>query len=74
MQLAKASAPNVKVNFPYLKGGAVSHASVSVPRQHLQVLADDDISMTPNRHPLLARRVRTLTGQVGKIVRVDQSW
>ena len=72
MQAAKATAQNVKVNFPYLKEGVVAHTSLSVPRQHLKVLAADDISMSPNRHPWLARRVRTRTGQLGEIVRVDR--
>jgi hypothetical protein len=72
VQAAKATAQNVKVNFPYLKEGVVAHTSVSVPRQHLEVLAADDISMSPNRHPWLARRVRTQTGQLGEIVRVDR--
>ena len=72
VQPARATARNVKVNFPYLKEGVVAHTSVSVPRKHLEILAADDISMSPNRHPWLARRVRTQTGQLGEIVRVDR--
>ena len=37
----------------------------------LRVLGDDDVSMTPNIHPWLGRRVTTLqTGQAGEIVDV----
>jgi len=70
--IATARNRNVKVNFGYLKEGVVAQMSVSVPRKHLKILAADDISMNPNRHPWLARRVRTQTGQVGEIVHVDR--
>ena len=72
VQLAKASAPNVKVNFPFLKMGKITHMTMLVPRTALQILGDDDISVTPNRHPWLGRKVTALeTGQAGEIVDVN---
>ena len=69
--VVKASTPNVKVFFPYLSAGRVAHATMSVPRQHLRLLAEDDVVMTPNKHPWIARRVQAQTGQVGEIVHVS---
>jgi outer membrane biosynthesis protein TonB len=72
VQAAKASAPNVKVNFPLLKMGKILHVSMMVPRTALQVLGDDDVSMLPNTHPWLGRRVTTVqSGQTGEIVDVN---
>ena len=72
VQLAKTSAPNVKVNFPFLKMGNIAHMTMLVPRAALRILGDDDISMTPNRHPWLGRKVTALeTGQAGEIVDVN---
>ena len=74
VQAAKASAPSVKVNCPLLKPkmGKIVHVSMMVPRTALQVLGDDDVSMLPNTHPWLGRRVTTLqTGQTGEIVDVN---
>jgi hypothetical protein len=73
VQAAKASAPSVKVNFPLLKMGKIVHAIMMVPRTALEVLVADDISMLPNTHPWLGRRVTTLqTGQAGEIVDVNR--
>ena len=72
MHLAKASAPNVKVNFPFLKMGKIAQMPMLVPRTALRILGDDDISMTPNRHPWLGRKVTALeTNQEGEIVDVN---
>ena len=72
VQAAKASAPNVKVNFPLLKMGKIVHVSMMVPRTALHVLGDDDVSMLPNTHPWLGRRVTTVqSGQTGEIVDVN---
>ena len=69
--VAKASTQNVKVNFPILKMGKIAHASMLVPKTALRILGDDDISMLPNIHPWVAKRVKTLqTGQAGEIVDV----
>ena len=41
------------------------------PREYLQILAEDDVSMLPNKHPWISKRVRVeQTGQVGEIVHV----
>ena len=72
VQAAAASAPSVKVNFPLLKMGKIVHVSMMVPRTALFVLGDDDVSMLPNTHPWLGRRVTTVqTGQTGEIVDVS---
>jgi hypothetical protein len=72
VQAAKATAQNVKVNFPLLKMGRIVHVGMLVPKTALRVLGDDDISMTPNRHPWLGRKVTALeTGHVGEIVDVN---
>ena len=72
VQGAKASTPNVKVNFPLLKTGKIVHVGMLVPRTALRILGGDDISMMPNRHPWLGRRVTALeTGQSGEIVDVN---
>ena len=72
VHLAKASAPNVKVNFPFLKMGKIAQMPMLVPRTALRILGDDDISMMPNRHPWLGRRVTVLeTNQEGQVVDVD---
>ena len=72
VHLAKASAPNVKVNFPFLKMGKIAQMPMLVPRTALRILGDDDISMTPNRHPWLGRKVTALeTGHAGEIVDVN---
>ena len=62
----------VRVNFPYLGNGKVLSRQATVPRELLQILTDDDVSMLPNIHPWLGRRVTTLqTGQAGEIVDVN---
>ena len=72
VQAAKATAQNVKVIFAFLKMGKIAHVAMLVPRTALRILGDDDISMTPNRHPWLGRRVTALeTGQAGEIVDVN---
>ena len=75
VQVAKASTQNVKVNFPILKTGTMGNLSMMVPRTALKVLGADDISMLPNTHPWLGKRVKTLqTGQVGEIVDVNSRY
>jgi len=72
VQAAKATAQNVKVNFPLLKMGRIVHVGMLVPKTALRILGDDDISMTPNRHPWLGRKVTALeTGHAGEIVDVN---
>ena len=72
VQAATASAPSVKVDFPLLKMGKIVHASMMVPRTSLRILGDDDVSMLPNTHPWLGRRVTTVQGgQAGEIVDVS---
>ena len=67
--VAKASSPHAKVNFPYLRAGKIAHTTVSVPREHLQILAEDDVTMSPNQHPWLGRSVTVEDGP-GTIVNV----
>ena len=72
VQAAKATAQNIKVNFPLLKMGRIVHVGMLVPKTALRILGDDDISMTPNRHPWLGRKVTALeTGHAGEIVDVN---
>jgi hypothetical protein len=60
----------VRVNFPYLGDGKVLSRQANVPREHLQILTEDDISMTPNQHPWVGQRVTVEQGS-GEIVHVN---
>ena len=72
VQAAKAAAPSVNINFPLLMMGKVVHVSMMVPRTALRILGDDDVSMLPNTHPWLGRRVTIVhIGQTGEIVDVS---
>ena len=60
----------VRVNFPYLGDGKVFSRQANVPREHLQILTDDDVSMSPNKHPWVGERV-TVEGGSGEVVHVN---
>jgi hypothetical protein len=59
----------VQLNFPYLSDGRVAHKSAAIPREHLQILAEDDVSMMPNQHPWVGKQVTVQEGS-GEIVHV----
>ena len=59
----------VRVSFPYLSQGKVLSRQVNVPRERLQILTDDDVSMAPNQHPWVGRSVTVQEG-LGEVVRV----
>ena len=59
----------VQLNFPYLSDGRVAHKSAAIPREHLQILAEDDVSMMPNQHPWVGKKVTVQEGS-GEIVHV----
>ena len=59
----------VRVNFAYMKEGKVAHKTASISREHLQILTEDDISMTPNQHPWVGQRVAVEEGS-GEVLHV----
>ena len=68
--VAEASKQKAKVNFAHLTDGKIAHTNVSVPTQHLKILAPEDISMLPNQHPLIGKRCTVDPEGAGEIVHV----
>ena len=60
----------VRVNLSYLGDGKALSRQVNVPREHLQILTDDDVSMAPNKHPWVGERVTVEEGS-GEVVHVN---
>ena len=64
--------PNAKVQFSYFPhtAGKVAHTTLAVPKSCLRVLEVHDVSMLPNKHPWLGRRVVMEEG-AGEVVHVS---
>ena len=60
-----------RVNFSYLRDGKIANKTIAVRKEHLEILAADDVSQMPNKHPWVGEPVKVDEG-TGKIVHVEQ--
>ena len=67
--VVKTSSTTATVNFPYLGDGKIGNKTVAVRKEHLEILAADDVSQMPNKHPWVGESVKVQEG-MGKIVHV----